>query len=662
VEKVMLRMFALMRLAEGLVIAHGVLLAAFLAGSSVFPPAKNSPVSPGQSMLRFVCTCAAGFALCGGAFFFLALLGLLSAPFLIAAFAAIVLAASLARHESVLASEFWRIRLRALAAPWDFPALLLYGLILIVAVPAVLPNISGDPINYQLAYPEEWARAGRLVIDPFLRFPVYASNFNLFFAALFVFHGEAFVNFVTWATVFLTACGICASIRVALDSTPVWGSIVGIALTLAVVLSPPYLRWVPTAYIDIPIGAFALMPVLCIQLALRERRLQWLTNAALLAGFLLGMKGSFLLLLPLFALALFLALRAVEGTRRQRFGILLLLFVCAAPWYLRNVALAGDPAPPVLNLAFYGSDGFLTQSEWDAYASDLATTRTPAGLVSIPFRAFLDAGSRDFREYGVTALIFLLYFPTAIRMIRFSLHTRDDPAAVLSVLVLTGYVVYWEATSTLLRYSSLFYPLLAVCVAWVFAPLVSSLALKPKLGRFAWPGAALAAIALVVPSPGTKPFYMNLYYNDYKYLPASYTNDEDYMRRFGAGYVDAEFAADAVMRKGVTGRVYVLGGDHFYYFRRHGIISVGDWGGPAGFFRLAAAIDAHQALPFLSSLGVNAVLIETVGGKPGGLGIPLERQLRAGGFCELRVPGTQSRLLLRNSCAGQRSRTFTSSS
>lgn len=655
-------MFALMRLAEGLLIAHCVLLGAFLAGSGVFPLEQRSRVSPSHAMMRVVCICAAGFALFAGAIFLLALVGLLTAPFLIAALVVIIVAPGLARRPSASRMEFWRAQLRALAAPWDLTALVVYGLIVIAAVPAVLPNLSGDPINYQLAYPEEWARTGHLAIDPFLRFPFYASNFNLFFAALFVFHGAAFVNFLTWTAVLLTACGICASVRMALDDAPVWGSILGIALTLAVVLSPFYLRWAPTAYIDVPIGAFALVPVLCVQLAIRERRRQWLLAAAVAAGFFLGMKASFLVLLPLFVLALWLASRAIACSRRQLFGALLLLLVCAAPWYLRNIALAGDPAPPVLNLALYGRDGFLTRSEWDAYAADLATTRTARGLATIPVRAFLDTGSRDFREYGATALIFLLYFPTAILIVRSFFGIRDDRAAVLSVVVLTGYVVYWAETSTLLRYALLFYPLLAVCVAWAFAPLVRSLSRNQKFGRLAWPAATIGAIALIIPSPGTKPFYMNIYYSDYKYLPASYTSDDAYQRRFGAGYVDAEFAAGAVTRNNVSGKVYVLGGDHFYYFRRHGIISVGDWAGPAGFFRLAAAIDAHQALQFMNNLGVDAVLIEIEGAKPGGLGVPLARQLRAGGFCELRVPGTQSRLLLRYSCAGQRPRAFTSNS
>ena len=44
-----------------------------------------------------------------------------------------------------------------------------------------------------------------------------------------------------------------------------------------------------------------------------------------------------------------------------------------------------------------------------------------------------------------------------------------------------------------------------------------------------------------------------------------------------------------------------------YYFRRDGVTSIGNWTGPAGYFRLLQAIDAGEAAEFLADLHTRAV-------------------------------------------------------
>ncbi len=661
-------MFALMRLGEGLLIAHACLIASFLVGSSAFPWPKQIVVTKPQAMLRLVSLSAIGFAIYGFAIFLLALAGLLSLPFLLAAFVVIVVAGSFLQGDPVTGAAYWTTRFRMFWSAWDLAGLLAYGVALLLAAPAILPNLGGDPISYHLAYAQEWARAGRLVVDPFLRFPFYASNFNLFFATFFVLHAEFFVNFLAWVTLVYIVLGVHASVRIALG-VGFWQSLAAAALTLAVVLSPFSLRWMATAYIDLPTGAFAAVQLFCIQLALLERDRRWLIAAAIAAGFLVGMKGSFLVLLPLLGLVLILAGRALQLKRKDLAVVLAILVVCAAPWYARNVVLAGDPFPPLLNVMLYGRDGIITKDEWSNYQHDLRTEQTTEARVLTPFRAFMQPTSLDFREYGTTALILLLYVPLTVLLIGYLLRVRYEPIAWLAVLALTDYVAYWFSTTTLLRYALLFYPVLAVCVALVFAPLLKSAARYPRLSRFVWPLTALLALATLVPSSGSETFYRQNYNNYYRWLTAAYVGDDDYMRRFGQGYVEADYAARLLTRKGLRGRVYVFGLYHAYYFRRYGLVSMGDWSGPAGYFRVAQAVDAGQVLPFLKTLGADAVLIEP-GQYPGGLEIPLERQLIAGGFCAFTVPTTHARLLVayprgcKNllSAFGNRWPTFTSSS
>ena len=75
---------------------------------------------------------------------------------------------------------------------------LVYVAMLAVATRAVIPEGTGysDAIYYHLAYAQDWANAGRLVVDPFMAFIFYANNFLLFFTAWIVLRAGAFVQFL----------------------------------------------------------------------------------------------------------------------------------------------------------------------------------------------------------------------------------------------------------------------------------------------------------------------------------------------------------------------------------------------------------------------------------------------------------------------------------
>jgi hypothetical protein len=642
-------MFMLGRLAEGLIAAHFVLALSLLAGLVAFPWPPRPAGSPAHAMLRVVCTCAAGFALIGFALFLLAIAGLLRAPFVIGAYAAILILFSLLNRRTVANFSYWRSSAEAIRKGWDAPAFVIYGILLAIALPAVVPNYRGDPVAFHLPYAEDWARAGGLVIDPFLRFPFYAHNFLLFFSAFFVFHADALINFLPWAMALLTALGICASARIFLRETmPAgWAGVAGVALTLSVVLSAGYLRWLPLALMDVGLGAFALISALCLQLALLEEERRWLIPFAVATGFLIGMKASFLILLPLFALALFMTVQSIRPSKRFATGILCLLGLCSAPWYIRNFALAGDAFPPVTNIALYGYDPFFTKGEWRKVEGNLSTgsDRSAQALFSLPVRAFLGPEGRDFDEFGITALFLLLPLPPILVLAQRFFIGGYKPSTGVPVLLLSGLVVYWLAGSTLLRYTLLFYPLLAVCVAACAGSLLK--------GRFAGPIAAAVAILAMWPSPS--PQGIENQYDLRPYNPAdarywAYPGDDAFLRNASLGYKEETFTSAILRANGIQGLVYISLGDtdqleESYFFRRDGILSVSDVFGPAAYWRLETAIDTHEAPQFLNDLGV--VAVEIPGNGYAGLGVPLERALESAGFCRFATPETATTLLVK---------------
>lgn len=627
-------------------VAHAALLIAYIVGAS-FLPSRDAPEDASSSarMTHAVCTCGLGLSIVGFVALGLALLGQLNLPAIAVALLICIATGAMLRGESPLNSRYWVERAAAIGAAWDAPTLAVYYLMLYLGFSAMdLSNLGSDPVAYHLAYALDWAQTGHLMIDPFLRWVFYANNFVLLDSILLLAHAQVLIMYLVWLTGLLTALGLLASIRWTLqrsDVATIWCTSAAIFLTVAVVLCPFYVRWLISAYVDAPIGAFALMAIMSLLVAMREKRRDWLVVAAVTAAFLIGMKGSFLPILLVFVVALWIAARSLRIGRAWTAVVLAVLVVASSPWYVRNWIDSGDPVWPVLNIALHGSDGLMTAAEEASLALDLPNARTPNLVATAPARAFLTPGDNDFREYGADALILALYLPMLVLL--FTLVRRKRPTAEAVVVCVALYMLagYWCVTSTLLRYGLLFFPLLGLSVAVILAHILPA-------RRWRGPASAAMAALALVPTSGAVPFLQQLYVTQY-YLPSSYVSDAENQTIFADGYKQAEFTAAVMQHQHLRGRVYVLGWRLDYYFRLHGIQTAGDWVGPAGYFRLFRAIDAGLAPQFLESLGVAAVL-DDPSRTIGRLDVPLGRQLLAAGFCAYPVPANEYELFVR--CRG----------
>lgn len=648
-------MLAWVRYSEGLMAAHAALLVAYVVGAS-FLPSRDAPddASASRRMTHIVCTCGLGLSIVGFVALALALLGLLNLTAIAVALSACVAIGAALRRESPLHRQYWIDRATAIGAAWDVPALAVYYLMLYLGFSAMdLSNLGSDPIAYHLAYAIDWAQTGHLMVDPFLRWVFYANNFLLLDSIFLLAHAQVLIMYLVWLTGLLTALGLLASIRWTFERANVaapWSVTAALFLTVAVVLCPFYVRWLISAYVDAPIGAFALIATLSLVVAIREKRRDWLLVAAVVGAFLVGMKGSFLPILFVFIIALWIASRHVAAGRAWTAIVLAVLVLASSPWYVRNWIDSGDPVWPVLNIALHGSDGLMTAAEEASLALDLPNARTPSLVATAPARAFLTPGDNDFREYGADALILALYLPALALLFMLLLRVRPTPETVAVCFILYALDGYWCLTSTLLRYGLLFFPLLGFSVAVILANGLSG-------KRWAGPIVAAAAALALVPTSGAIPFLQQLYQTQY-YLPSSYVSDAENQTIFADGYKQAEFTAAVMQRLHMRGRVYVLGWRLDYYFRLHGMQTAGDWVGPAGYFRLFRAIDAGLAPQFLESLGVTAVLVDpsrTIGR----LDVPLGRQLLAAGFCAYPVPQDEYELFLKKLRAASPSCTAT---
>jgi hypothetical protein len=639
-------MFVLVRACEGLLVAHAYLFVSFVLGAAVLPwldgeAYKN--ITAASIMTRVVATTALGLVIIGFTALALGFLHCLWPSTFVTALAAEFAVASGWQRRDVFSAVYWAHRVHVLGKCWNGGLIATYYSLLILSVPAVIGNIGGsDPVGYHLLYAKEWANAGSLTIDPFLRLPFYASNFLLFFTIAMSFGGDAFVNYVAWMPCLLAALGMCASVIVALEARigTVYASCIGFCLTLAVFLAPSNLRWLPTAYIDAPIGAFAFLVLLCLLLAIHEKKITWLACGAVVAGFLMGMKGSFLLLVPVYLIALTIVARYTRTNLRTAAAVLVLFLVTASPWYVRNLVLAGDPIPPVINIAVHGSDGLMTKGEWALNSADLKTDKTATAVAQLPVRAFFDAIS--LREYGTTAIILVTYVPLVVIVVLFGLGRRINPPLIVTAYLLLASFGYWAFTSAWLRYDTIFYFFLPTTVALLLAELPATAAATGI--------AVFAALILMLPSPGTREFFQQTFDRNYRYIAGSYTSDAS-LANYGEGYAEAQYAANVFRRERLTGRVFMVGTRVGYYLYQKGIDAVGDWMGPAGWMRLYRAVDAGRAADFMDALGVDEVLMDP-NRVVGGLSVPLGRQLQAHGYCARKIPNSSQLIFVKTaSCA-----------
>ena len=511
---------------------------------------------------------------------------------------------------------------------------------------AILPDGGeSDAVWYHLAYAQDWVTAGKIVVDPFMVFPFFANNFLLFFAAAIAFGLSAFLNFVSWATGLLIALGTYAFVRDGDEAGPAPPrAAIATLAALSVMVTTTFLDMSVLGYVDVPIGAFALLSAGSIVLALRDRSAAWLAVSAVTAGFLVGMKGSFVLLVPIYAIALWWAARELRVSTKTAAVAIALLCVTSAPWYVRNLIVAGDPIAPVINLALYHDDGLISPAEWESLDDDLHTSHAPGALISLPVRAYADPTGRDFREYGVSALILLIYVPTLVWLASLALRRRLRPEIAIPIFTLSGFVAYYLVTSTLLRYSLLFYPLLAFCVG----------ALAVEACR-RWPKATPAVVALValtvLPTLGdqgaTQSFLEDDFLRDYGIVVHRYHGQEAYLERYQSGYREEQFLAAWMLRHGYSGNVYVVGPHLDYYFRAAGVRGVGDYTGPAGYFRLLKAIDAGRGAEFLEDLDAHAVMLGGNNLIDRGVETLLGKQLRKAGYDRVIVPRSTYQIYVR---------------
>jgi hypothetical protein len=602
----------------GMAVAHLLWLYFFTTGHLLRPKAFEQ--SRSFSITDLVITSVAGMAVAGFCLLLLGFTHLLNRPGILLALVCEAVLFLWLKGENWLSYTFWQKILRCFVGAWTVPSLFIYLLFLILAVPAVLPPTFSDSVSYHLAYAADWANAGRIYVDPFLRFPYYANNFLLFYSALFVLKLGSYCHFINWLCGLLTCLGVLAFFTPVENSFPEGTSTWKLSrpqhflIPLCVALSPVFLRYLNVAYIDVPIGLFLLVPILC---AYRSSSGQPFERELVVsAAFCGGMKLTLIGHLPFFVGSLLFA-TARRLPRRQIAVLCLLLVGLSLPWYLRNLFEAHDPTPPVFNFLFKHPDPIFKDDPFP-YTADTMTERKPSHLLLLPFRFFTYPQSENFREWGITAMILLLYAPILFLLVQVFWRNRwRAPPRLIYLSLAAAYLPFPWLFSSLGRYALHWYPVLA---AWV-GVMVSDICARTEalwssrlVTSITRTVAAVFCIALIIPSPArsSKRFYGD-YYGITRSLLGSDINLKDYLKKDLSGYLASQAViATLVSNQKTNTKVLLLPGvvGLTFYFRKVNIITLGDYTGPAGYMELWTGVEQGNCLPYLTRLDVSVVIVQ----------------------------------------------------
>jgi hypothetical protein len=217
---------------------------------------------------------------------------------------------------------------------WFFHALLCVLAIELFAKP-LRPAIGWDELMYHLPHAREWASAGKLTINEWLRYPLFPYNFNLLYAEGLIFGNETFPHMVHAFAGCLVALGIYRLALIYFD-----GVIASITAFLFVILA---LGQFGTAYIDLGLSLFIFLGISSLFFWYEKKDNGYIYVAMFLLGVAAGIKYQALIFTPFFAIVILLRER-----RPTRLLLMLALFLLPCIyWYVRNYFISGDPFHPL---------------------------------------------------------------------------------------------------------------------------------------------------------------------------------------------------------------------------------------------------------------------------------------------------------------------------
>lgn len=283
-----------------------------------------------------------------------------------------------------------------------------------------------DDTSYHLPLARGYVENGGIVLDPWVRFPLFPQNIQMLFGIGLLFGDAHMAQGFNGMLVFLHCLGIHAVCQ--------WlfrNALPGL-LAIAVFITTPAIRIsLGYAYIDIGMSLFCFAAVAGVALWAQNKEKN--TFVLLVSALCMAMAvGSKFLALPLLGI-LVAWIAIVERQWRKALVFALVAGFFGSGWYLRSYVISGDPVHPI-GSPYFGH--FLwTEADWRAQAAEQhshGSTKTLWSLMDAIWKARLPVIA-----CGFLSVLFIGRMPAPLRLFYCS-----------SLL----YFLFWFYSSQVMRY------------------------------------------------------------------------------------------------------------------------------------------------------------------------------------------------------------------
>jgi hypothetical protein len=335
--------------------------------------------------------------------------------------------------------KLFRLDLRLLPLPAQLSVVLCIVLAVLILFNAVYwPFAIDDAVAIYAFWGKQIALTGALPTG--VLYETYPQLVQTLYAIIFQASGQ--INEYA-AALIPAALSVGVMLAAYLLGSQLFSWTAGLIAALIVALTPAYANWASASYVDLPMGFFYAMTAVFLVRWEREQRWQDAMLTGVMAGLAMWTKNNGLLLIPILGLW-----SVYQIWRERRLPNLRLVTVFAlalmavgAPWYIRNVLMAGVIVPP---------------TGWTDKAIHTVTTLVPylTDRPHFPTGVVLTAG-----------LLFTLWQVVHSR-------GRDQKSALLVIFYVPFFTAWWWLVSYDVRFLFGVLPIVAVIGARAIEVLV----------------------------------------------------------------------------------------------------------------------------------------------------------------------------------------------
>ena len=475
---------------------------------------------------------------------------------------------------------------------WTIPLLILFLPLIILPL---YPPIAWDEISYHLAYAKHYVENDGLNVNIFLRYPLFAHNFDLLYSLALLFCDDVLSHLFHASAAILTALGIYSLGTITTDKKT------GILAAFIFITSPLIFMLMKTSYVDLGLTLFVFLGFYCTVLWTKTNKKQWLYLAGFALGIAIGTKYLALSYLPIFA-AWIIFHNKKPLTVISFFFIVL---ICGSFWYIRNLIIAGNPISP------FGGEFFgywiWNQSDIANQCSELfhghGTNRNLLSMILLPYNLIFER--RKFIE-GMISPFMLVIFPAIFFYRKFNSFNRW-----LIVFIYLN-IIIWFFSTQILRFLSAVFPMMALLSAFIFVSLYkyfikkhfnllffNNIVFNKSIACISARKGQILILILSILIAGS--VFKNKMSREP--LPINKQMRDKYLSRKLEGFDLIQIA-----NKYPELNIYQLGFENLFYFAKGKMI--GDWFGPARYSQiLDVANDSSKLFTTLQTLDVQLLLI-----------------------------------------------------